>query len=456
MAVNINSFVRKNQNKLFAIILVVAVIAVAAVFYINKKASEPKAPKADFEDEVLLEPDLTGAVSNTFDNKVDAQILTDSQTMARENKQAVAEMTRSYNEVQNKLKEKDKEVDELKKRLDELELQKISSAPVAPAPVNQPPLSDDNESTIERITRGTSAGNTTPQQRISYSAPVPVAGQLETKTFSYRDPAKESKAKERFYIPTGSFSNAIILEGADANAAVTAKETDTSPMQFKLTGQLHLPSNQRSDKLENCFVTAATYGDISSERAIVRLQRLSCVINGKHIDTAVKGHVSFYGKNGIKGIPVMRNGQILGLAFTSGTLGGFGSAISQIGQTTVGIGAEHTVSAGEVAQQAAGKGMQSAANKLADYYIALAEQYHPIIPIGSANRVEVVFQEGFWAEFLEDKESQEQPGEMTADGSLQTDEFEDNSDLPPELVNQLGNINNGQLDEFVAPNNKRK
>nr|UNJ80382.1 IncF plasmid conjugative transfer pilus assembly protein TraB [Morganella morganii] len=85
-------------------------------------------------------------------------------------------------------------------------------------------------------------------------------------------------------------------------------------MQFKLTGQLHLPSNQRSGKLENCFVTAATYGDISSERAIVRLQRLSCVINGKHIDTAVKGHVSFYGKNGIKGIPVMRNGQILGLA----------------------------------------------------------------------------------------------------------------------------------------------
>nr|UNJ80383.1 hypothetical protein [Morganella morganii] len=53
-------------------------------------------------------------------------------------------------------------------------------------------------------------------------------------------------------------------------------------------------------------------------------------------------------------------------------------------------------------------------NKLADYYIALAE-ISPIIPIGSANRVEVVFRR-VWAEFLEDKESQDQPGEMTADG----------------------------------------
>lgn len=64
-------------------------------------------------------------------------------------------------------------------------------------------------------------------------------------------------------------------------------------MQFKLTGLSHLPGNQKSDKLANCFVTASAFGEISSERAEVKTERLSCVINGKHIDQEVEGHVAF-------------------------------------------------------------------------------------------------------------------------------------------------------------------
>ncbi|WP_272664085.1 MULTISPECIES: TrbI/VirB10 family protein [unclassified Providencia] len=452
MAGNFNSYIRKNQNKLFVIILIFAIAFVSGVYFLNKKTKEAKQKQEEpqFVDDSIIDPDLTGSVQNTFNNKADSQILTDSQTVARESRAAVKEMTSALKDVKNELAKKDKELNELKQRLIDMENKK----PETPQSNNMT-THVQNENNIETVSNDTSTierigggqyGIT--QRDVSYSAPKPIKGLLETQNFTYAK--KEAKKKERFYIPSGAFSNAIVLEGADANAAVTAKETDTSPMQFKLTGLMHLPQNKKFSKFEGCFVTAATYGDISSERAIVRLQRLSCVLNDKHIDMAVKGHVSFYGKNGIKGIPVMRNGQVLGLAFTSGTLGGLGSAVSQIGTTTVGIGSEHTISAGEVAQQAAGKGVQSAANKLADYYISLAEQYHPIIPIGAANRVEVVFQEGFWAEFLEDQEIEEE--EVQSESTAQVpSEYQNNSDLPPELVNQLGQIQSGNLSEFVAP-----
>ncbi|HCT3251187.1 TPA: hypothetical protein OTS89_002993 [Proteus mirabilis] len=449
MANNINSYIKNNQRKLFTIITIAIVIVVSAIYFINKKMEEGKdtSNEPQFVDDSIIEPNLTGTVENTFNTRVDSQVLTDSQTIARESQQAVKELTKEFQNIKTNLDKKEQEIGSLKEKIAQLEKEKTLQTPQA----NINTSLNNESSTIERIGEGQYGIS---DRKVTYSTPKPIQGLLETQKFTYEK--KESKKRERYYIPSGAFSSAIILEGADANAAVTAKETDTTPMQFKLTGKLHLPQNQKIEQLEGCFVTAATYGDISSERAIVRLQRLSCVINEKHIDMPVKGHVSFYGKNGIKGIPVMRNGQILGLAFTSGTLGGLGNAVSQIGQTSVGIGAEHTLSAGEVAQQSAGKGVQSAANKLADYYIALAEQYHPIIPIGSANRVEIVFQEGFWAEFLEDQEIDETVQSVQEQPSQLSNNYQDNSDLPPELVNQLGQIERRNLEEFVVPNNKRQ
>ncbi|MEQ5394099.1 TrbI/VirB10 family protein [Proteus sp. fly-1013] len=450
---NLNSIILNNQRKLLILILIIILIFVSVVFFLNSNNDEIPSENIFVEDELSLEPDLTGSITNTFDNKVDSQLLTDSQTMARDNQKKVDEMTRSYQEVKEQLQQRNSEYEDLVNRLEELEKNKGITNTNNVNPDNSDPVPVlDNTSTIERIGGNSQKyyGNSQPTRQLSYSASQPITGSLETKTFTYKQ--KES-ASSKFYVPSGSFSNAIILEGADANASVTAKETDTTPMQFKLTGLLHMPSNNKRGDLENCFVTGAVYGDISSERGVVRTQRLSCIINDKHIDMAVKGHVVFYGKNGIKGVPVMRNGQVLGLAFTSGALSGLGSAISEIGSTSVGIGAEHQVTAGEVARQGAGKGVQTATNKLADYYISLAEQYHPIIPIGSANRVEIVFQEGFWAEFLEDLEREKnQP--LENDEMQKNNEYSNinNSDLPPELVDQLGQIRGGHLDEFVTPN----
>ena len=46
------------------------------------------------------------------------------------------------------------------------------------------------------------------------------------------------------------------------------------------------------------------------------------LLDGKTIDMPIKGHVSFRGKNGIKGEVVMRNGKILGWAWGAGFVDG--------------------------------------------------------------------------------------------------------------------------------------
>lgn len=455
MADNINQSTRKKQLLLATLIGGCIAISGSAIYYMNSIGKVDDEETAIESSEQELEPDLTGSVSNTFEGSVASQVVSDAQAQNRESREALTQVMDKLTEIQAQIEEQKKENEELKKRVEDNEknhLELISTVAeknnAAVTPVETIPSGISAQRSP--LNYGNEVYNTTPVQNgvIQLNSPKPVKGSFERKVYS----KKGNSSSGRFYVPSGAFSNAIILEGADANASVTAQQNSVTPMQFKLDGKLHLPSNKKNNKLLGCFVTAGTYGDISSERAIVRLNRLSCLINGKHVDQEVKGHVAFYGKNGIKGEPVMRNGKILGLAFVSGALGGVGSAISAVGDTQAGLGASRTIGGNEVLREALGGGTTTAANKLADYYIQRAEQYHPVIPIGAANRVEVVFTEGFWVEFVEDQDEKENKSTKanTEQPDIQT--LNNGNPIPPELQNQLGEINKQSLSDFVTPN----
>lgn len=96
------------------------------------------------------------------------------------------------------------------------------------------------------------------------------------------------------------------------------------------------------------------WGDVSSERAIVRTRNISCLKDGKTIDMPIKGHVSFRGKNGIKGEVVMRNGKILGWAWGAGFVDGIGQGMERASQPAVGLGATAAYGAGDVLKMGIG------------------------------------------------------------------------------------------------------
>ncbi len=200
------------------------------------------------------------------------------------------------------------------------------------------------------------------------------------------------------YVPAGTFVQAVLLGGADADAG-TNSQGDTTPILFRLVDQGTEP-NFKKAHLRNCVITAQTYGDISSDRAMVRLDRLSCNYpDGSILDIPVYGTAyDIGGKNGIRGIEVLKNGPILMMSGVSGFLQGFGNAL-QSAETTqtpnIAGTTSTTVAPGSSLQYAAYGGAGTAMNSLASYYIALANLYHPIIQINAGAMVDIIFTQGF-------------------------------------------------------------
>ena len=444
---NINSLVKRKQFLWMGVVGVTVGATVGLGWYLSNIDMHSKAAAQASSEPA---PDMTGVVDSTFDDKVQQHATTEMQV-------AQSEMTKEFKRIQQEIDLLSKGRLEDQKRLEQLTNEnatlksKVSglnpttpgepkpSPPMpAPGPEGEPqPTAFPGNQTSGNVLPPTAyySGAGTPRApQISYQA-IPVPNQITRKTFNY---AASKNVKKLPYIPSGSFAKSILIEGADTDASVTGNES-TVPMQIRLIGTVEMPNSKTYD-LTGCFVGLEAWGDVSSERAIVRTRNISCIKNGNTIDQPIKGHVSFMGKNGVKGEVVMRNGKILGWAGAAGFLDGIGSGLKSVATPTVGIGATASVGAGDVFKSGLGGGGSKAAQTLSDYYIKRAEQYHPVIPIGAGNEVTVVFQDGFQLktiEELDDEKNQRQ----------RADQRNESPALPPTAPS--GNLNGFNTDQML-------
>ena len=203
------------------------------------------------------------------------------------------------------------------------------------------------------------------------------------------------------YVPSGTFVKAITLGGADASAAVNA-QSNPQPMLFRIIEDGTMPNNKKSH-LKGCLATAAVVGDISSERGFIRLETLSCVVpeTNRIIDLHVEGTVfGLEGKSGIRGTPMWREGALLQRAFAAGALSGIAGGVSQkFTQTSISpLGAIQTTSSDvkDILAKGVAGGLGNAMEKLEDYNIRRAEQYHPVLQLSAGTEVDLVFLKGFY------------------------------------------------------------
>lgn len=201
-------------------------------------------------------------------------------------------------------------------------------------------------------------------------------------------------------LPAGSFVKALVLGGVAASTSVTAAQ-NPKPVLLNLIDHGSLPRGFFSD-LKDCRLTAASHGDLSSERVSIRLEKLSCVerATGEIIETPVSGYVvGEDGFEGVKGAMADRTGPLLRNSFVAGFFGGLSSAIGQhamqnpLLSTPLGIQQQPTA-ASQLLQHGAGKGLNGALDKFADFYIKRAEQMQPVLYVRAGRRVDVVFTEG--------------------------------------------------------------
>lgn len=199
------------------------------------------------------------------------------------------------------------------------------------------------------------------------------------------------------YIPSGTFFRSVLLGGVDAPTGGDAQNASPHPVLMRVTDFAQMP-NRFKYNFRECFVTGQAYGDISAERAYIRLQNLSCVgTDGRAIDMPVRGYVAGEdGKTGVRGTVVTKQGQMLANALLAGVLSGLGQGVSQSFNVTndTAFGTTTSVGGGDRYKSGVAQGLGNAADRLAQYYIKLADKVFPVIEVNAGRTVDIVLTQG--------------------------------------------------------------
>lgn len=448
---NVNKVVRKKQVALLVAIMLGMGVSGAGTWYLANMNMK-KHRVADTSREPA--PDMTGVVNHTFDDKVQKSAIREAQQLNKDTQKELknlrAEMqtlSRDLKSSQSRIGELESDNQQLQTRIDEYSKTPGTGIHGEPLPGGTPVGSQPTKGAVPPPTSFWPVGNGNVGQAGGVPELTPVMRDGAMDITSFDNPAERVNKPKFPWIHSGSFVEAIVIEGADANASVTGNK-NTVPMQIRLTGKVQMPNDREYD-LRGCFVTLEAYGDVSSERAEVRTRSISCQIGDDTIDQKIAGHVGFMGKNGIKGEVVMRNGQILLYAGTAGFIDGIGKGIESASSTTVGVGATSSPSAADIMGAGMGGATSSAAKTLSDYYIKRAEQYHPVIPIGAGNDVTLVFQDGFQLESVQELAAKK--AKRASSHPVSKPAAPRQPSLPSSTSDMLKNLGDFQLGDAVTP-----
>ena len=264
-----------------------------------------------------------------------------------------------------------------------IEFSPIPLPPLASLPVNKPQVMAMPGGEVSAADQSKSFLNGT------VLAPSATARIVKIK---FQKKGKKKRPHVRDTIPAGSFGQAVLLSGLDAPTGGLA-ERNPHPVLLELIDNGNLPNRYRH-RVKQCRVIGSGTGNISDERAYIRLERLTCVLkNGDIISEVATGTITGEdGKNGLRGNLVTKQGQLIANAFWAGSLSNIGGAIAQ-SYTSVATSATGTVSTldpNKVLESGVASGVGGTMEKIADWYFKRAEETYPIIEI-SAGRIVNLF-----------------------------------------------------------------
>ena len=200
-----------------------------------------------------------------------------------------------------------------------------------------------------------------------------------------------------YVIPAGTTVKALLVSSVDSPTGVL-NTSDPQPVKLRVLDDARLPKSVRV-KLKGAIIIASTHGDLSSERVIVRIDRMTQTkLGGEFIETGVTGYVTGEdGKYGIRGVIVDKAGTMVANAAVSG----FFSGISQFFQTSISSQNIKNATDGlpnnfdwDILKNSSLQGTGNAFTQVADYYIKKAEQVQPVIQVAAGRIVDITFTHG--------------------------------------------------------------
>ena len=206
---------------------------------------------------------------------------------------------------------------------------------------------------------------------------------------------KPQEADNKSFLPAGSILTGTLITGADFPTGSKSRDNPT-PVLIRLQKTAILPNLFRSDVRE-CFLLASGHGDLSTERANLRSELISCVRNdGSMIQSKLNGYVAGEdGKAGMRGRLVSKTGTMIARTMVAGFLSGMAQAFDydpvEVLSTTASNNVQYQSKwSADAAKSGLATGLTKSLDRVADFYMNLADQMTPVVEIGAGRQVDVV------------------------------------------------------------------
>jgi conjugal transfer pilus assembly protein TraB len=211
--------------------------------------------------------------------------------------------------------------------------------------------------------------------------------------------AFDAKKAQNVFMPVGSMFTAVMLTGASMPTSA-ATQKNPIPMVFRVKREAIL-ANFASIDVRDCFLLASGYGQMATERVILRGEALTCVRpDGGVLETPLSAYiVGSDGQVGVAGRLTSKQGQLIANALLGGTISGLASPLqrSRVPALNLAPGAGSIYedeSMGQVLQSGVAGGFSQTASAIAKHYLKLAEETFPVIDVAAGEVVTVVVSQG--------------------------------------------------------------
>lgn len=201
------------------------------------------------------------------------------------------------------------------------------------------------------------------------------------------------------YIPEGTYFTGHLLGGIAVSTALNTADEHATPVIIRLQERGNLHKNNRLN-IAQCRIMGSAYGDLSAERAVIRLEKLICERDGLYHTSKIAGQVfGPDGLNGVKGRIVDSSNKHVKNIILSGLISGLANSVKSGDAAVIsssGIAVTKQKNMGDYFSQGALAGAGNVGEKIANYFLRQAESMSPILTIDAGVKVNVQITRGFY------------------------------------------------------------